>query len=419
MGSRVTEGSTVGSTAIAAQRFSRRGEGTLPPAVILGLDELVGLQTARILSRRGIPVIGIAKWPRNHACRTRHVKRLIIADTYSEEVLPVLVALGKTFRQKAVLVPCIDETVLLVSRHRAELDPYFLFALPEAPVVEMLADKEQFFRFALRENLPIPKTFLVTSREEAAAAAAGIRYPCIIKPSLKSRLWWLTLQTKALIVADASELLAAYDRVGKLAKVLIVQEYIRGGEGALFSSNCYYGRGGDRLVTFIAKKIRQWPPLTGFTSLGEECRNDIVLEESNLLFGKVPYWGLGYLEVKRDEVSGEHLIIEANIGRPTGRSALAEGCGVELLYTMYCDLVGLPLPANRTQTYRGGKWIQIINDMKSAWFFWRRGELTIPEYVRSLRGIKVFAIWSLSDPLPFLFDVFWRIKHHFFEKREQ
>ena len=196
--------------------------------------------------------------------------------------------------------------------------------------------------------------------------------------------------------------------------MLIVQEYIRGGEGALYSSNCYYDRSGAPLVTFIAKKIRQWPPLTGYTSLGEECRNDAVLEQSNLLFGKVPYRGLGYLEVKRDEVSGEHLIIEANIGRPTGRSALAEGCGVELLQTMYCDVLGMPLPAKRTQTYKGGKWIQIINDMKSAWFFYRRGELTIPAYLRSLQGIKVFAVWSLTDPLPFFADIYWRFVHHYF-----
>jgi predicted ATP-grasp superfamily ATP-dependent carboligase len=235
-----------------------------------------------------------------------------------------------------------------------------------------------------------------------------------MKPSLKSTLWWNAVHEKAVMASDAADLLASYDRVGHLAPVLIVQDYIRGGEGELFSSNCYYDRGGKPLVTFIARKIRQWPPLTGFTSLGEEVRNDTVLAQSNLLFGKVPYHGLGYLEVKRDAVSGEHLIIEANIGRPTGRSALAEGCGVDLLYTMYSDVVGLPLPENRTQTYQGGKWIQVLNDFKSAMYFRKQGELTMLGYLRSLRGIKVFADFSLSDPMPFLADLTWRLKHHYF-----
>jgi D-aspartate ligase len=82
---------------------------------------------------------------------------------------------------------------------------------------------------------------------------------------------------------------------------------------------------------------------------------------------------------------------------------------VELLYTMYCDVVGLPLPKNRVQTYRGGKWVQLLNDFRSALYFWRKGELTLFQYLRSLRNIKVFAIWSLSDPAPFGMDVWSKV----------
>jgi len=384
-----------------------------PPAVILGLDELVGIQTARILAREGVPLIGVAKRPSEYGCKTRYVKRIVEANTYGDEIVPALVELGKTLGEKAVLIPCIDECVLQVSRHRAALDPYYLYALPSPGVVETLTDKERFFRFALEEKLPIPKTFLISGREEALEAAAGLRYPCILKPSLKSSKWWEALMKKALIIADREEFIRTYDRVGGLAKVLIAQDWIPGGEGSLFSSNCYYDRGGKPLVTFIARKIRQWPPLTGFTSLGEEVRNDAVLEQSLIIFGKVSYHGLGYLEFKRDEHTGEHLVIEANIGRPTGRSALAEGCGVALLETMYCDVVGLPLPENREQTYRGGKWIQIVNDTRSAWFFWRRGELTVSEWLKSLRGIRVTAIFSWRDPLPFFVDLFSKLNNTF------
>jgi D-aspartate ligase len=390
-----------------------KNTGHRPPAVIVGLDELVGIQTARILARRGVPLIGVAKRPSEYGCKTRYVKRIVKANTYGDEIVPALVALGKTLDEKAVLVPCIDECVLQISRHRADLDPYFLYALPSPEVVETLTDKEQFFRFALKEKLPIPKTFLISRREEALEAAAKLRYPAILKPSLKSSKWWDTLMKKAIIIDSGDEFISTYDRVGDLAPVLIAQEWIAGGEGALFSSNCYYDREGKPLVTFIARKIRQWPPLTGYTSLGEECRNDTVLEQTLMIFGRVRYHGLGYLEIKRDENTGGHMVIEANIGRPTGRSSLAEGCGVELVYTMYCDVVGLPLPENRVQTYRGGKWIQIVNDCRSAWFFWRRGELTLWEWMKSLRGIRVTAIFSWSDPLPFFVDLYHKLKNTF------
>ena len=69
------------------------------------------------------------------------------------------------------------------------------------------------------------------------------------------------------------------------------------------------------------------------------------------LFESVDYRGLGYVEIKRDTRSDMYAIIEANIGRPTGHSAIAERGGVELLFTAYADAVGLPLPSAREQRY--------------------------------------------------------------------
>jgi predicted ATP-grasp superfamily ATP-dependent carboligase len=158
-------------------------------------------------------------------------------------------------------------------------------------------------------------------------------------------------------------------------------------------------------VTFVARKLRQWPPYVGITSLGEECRNDLVLQETVRLFKSVGYRGLGYLEMKRDARSGKYFVMEANVGRPTGRSTIAEAGGVELLYTMYCDALGWPLPENRVQTYKGVKWIDLRGDLQSALYYWHRGELTLREWWRSVRGPKAYALFSWKDPGPFLGDL--------------
>ncbi len=117
------------------------------------------------------------------------------------------------------------------------------------------------------------------------------------------------------------------------------------------------------------------------------------------------YVGLGYVEMKRDQRSGEFFLIEPNVGRPTGRSAIAEAGGVELLHSMYCDLAGLPLPTQRSQTYGQAKWIYLRHDLQAAYCAWRRGELTIRDWWTSVRGPKSFAVLSLRDPLPFLYDL--------------
>jgi D-aspartate ligase len=381
-----------------------------PHAIVVGLDSFTGLQTARILHRRSIPVIGVASDPGHFCCRTRVCERVVVAGTNAINLIRTLEDLAAQLPGKAVLVPCADESVSLISQHRQRLEKYYYVQLPDPEIVEMLMDKIGFYTYAQGAGLSIPLTFLLHNRSEAERAARKLTYPCVLKPSKKSRTWQQNTNIKAFKIASAEELLATYERCADWAEVLIVQQWIEGTDANLYSCNCYFGSDGDPLVTFIARKLRQWPPETGTSCLGEEVRNDIVLQESIRLFRGVNYRGLGYVEMKRDQRTGLHYIIEPNIGRPTGRSAIAEAGGVELLYTMYCDAVGWPLPANREQKYTGAKWIYWRKDIQSALYYWRRGDLTLREWWQSWRGRKFSAVFSWSDPVPFLLDLFGTIR---------
>jgi predicted ATP-grasp superfamily ATP-dependent carboligase len=107
--------------------------------------------------------------------------------------------------------------------------------------------------------------------------------------------------------------------------------------------------------------------------------------------------------MKRDDRTGRFYIIEPNVGRATGRSAIAEAGGVELLQTMYCDMLGLPLPAGE-QRYGGVKWIHLRWEFQAAVLQWRNGSLGLREWWRERRGPKAYAIFSWNDPLPFWLD---------------
>ena len=48
-----------------------------PYAIVIGLDCFTGLQTARILAGRGIPVIGIASDPQHACCRTKACENVL------------------------------------------------------------------------------------------------------------------------------------------------------------------------------------------------------------------------------------------------------------------------------------------------------------------------------------------------------
>jgi D-aspartate ligase len=376
-----------------------------PPAVVVGLDCITGLQTARILAGHGVPVIGLAGDPGHYACRTRACTRVLQADLAGEDLIDVLVRLGPELGERAALFPCTDLAVLQISRHRDRLAPWFVVALPDHAVVETLMDKVSFLRHAQAEGLPIPGTVIIENRADAEAAARTLSYPVALKPPIKTAAWQAHTNIKAFQVADGRELLDVYDRVGSWSDRLIAQEWIDGGVDSLYSCNTYFDATSRPLVTFVARKLRQWPAETGTSTLGEECRNDEVLAETLRLFTGVGYRGLGYVEMKQDARTGRHLIIEPNIGRPTGRSAIAEAGGVELVYTAYCDMVGRPLPPAREQRFLGAKWIDDRRDLQSALYAVRRGTLTPGGWWRSVRGPKAHAVLSRSDPLPFAHEL--------------
>jgi D-aspartate ligase len=378
----------------------------IPHAIVIGLDSLNGIQTVRILAKHQIPIIAIAKDPNHHGCRTRLCEQILYTNTASDELIQTLVDLGPQLNQKAVIYPCSDMTVLLVSRHRQELEPWFYVVLPDPEVIETLMNKLSFYKFAQQNGFPIPPTHFINSQEDAQYAAEELNFPCVLKPPMSATPEWeKNSKLKAYKLDGPDDLLDFYERSKVWAKDLIVQEWVEGTDDNLYSCNCYFNERFEPLVTFVSRKLRQWPPVTGESCLGEECRDDVVLEETLRLFRFAHLRGLGYVEIKRSARTGEYFIIEPNIGRPTGRSPIAEAGGVELLYTMYCDTLGLPLPQDINQTYSGVKWIDLRRDMQSALYHIQEGDLTVGEWWKTLQGKKAHALFAWNDPGPFFGDL--------------
>jgi len=387
-------------------------------AIVIGLDTMQGLQTARILASHRIPVIAIARDRTHHACRTRVCEKILWTDTTGPELIATLRELGPTLPAKAVVYPCHDQCVAIISSNRQQLDDWYHVVMADADVMEAMMNKERFYALAKACGVPCPQTLLLENRADTEKAARELCFPCVVKPVRRSRRWDENTMAKAFRVSTADELLELYDRVGNWAPALMAQQWIEGADADLYSCNCYFNSRSELIASFVAKKLRQWPPRTGSSCLGEECRNDTVHRDAVRLFESVGYIGLGYIEMKRDARSGKHYVIEANVGRPTGRSAIAEAGGVDILYAMYCDALARPLPSNLEQQYLGVKWIDLRHDIQSALHYYRSGELTAADWYRSLRGRKAFAVFSWSDPLPFWADL-WRALRVLLSSRER
>jgi predicted ATP-grasp superfamily ATP-dependent carboligase len=372
---------------------------------VVGLDNITGLQTARILAAHRVPVIGVVSDPRHFGAQTRACVEVVASSFADDDLVATLRSIDERLDRTSVLFPCSDVTVAALSRRRDDLPARMRLPLASHDVVDMLMDKGSFATYAMSAGLPVPRTAVLQTRVHAEDAAETLTFPCVVKPPVTSPTWRANAGAKAYPVRTPAELLEVYDRVSGWAPSLVAQEWVEGGEEALLSCNAYFDGDGKALVTFVARKVRQWPPRIGTSASGVECRDDELRDATIALFEGTRFHGLAYLEAKRDSRTGRLAIIEPNVGRPTGRSAIAEAGGVELVYTAYCDALDLPLPVNRQQSYGQAKWLDLRRDTQAAAVAMRRGDLTVREWAGSLRGPKAHAIWSPRDPKPFVVDV--------------
>lgn len=392
--------------------------GTIPPigsidVVLIGIDSLQGLQAARILKNHGLRVVAIAADARHPYCTTSRVEKVVHVPSVGPELLDVLLGDGSDPSgddDRPVLLACQDKSVRFLSKYRDRLSVRYRFSLPPASSIRTLMDKASFLEFASGSGIRVPDYAIVRNEADLERAAAELGFPCIYKPSIRGEAWDAHSTLKVLTAQTPDELRDIHRRCSGWADAFIAQTLIPGGDDCLYSFNGYFDAHGTALTTFVARKLRQWPPGAGSSCLGEEVRDDDLLGMALELFASLPYQGLAYLETKRHPDTGQHYAIEANVGRPTGRSAIAEAGGVELLHTMYCDVVGLPLPNRREQTYGTIKWIDVRHDLQSAFRMWRAGDLSMSEWARSYRGPKQYAIASWRDPAPFVHDLIGSVR---------
>src|SRR5205823_5757120 len=143
-----------------------------PTAYVGGMFD-TGLAAMRSLGRNGIPVVGLDPDPRQPGFRSRFGTGAQCPDPVHEpdRLLDYLVAAGKRQDQPGVLLPSSDAWVLFISRRRAELEPYFRFALPSLEVVEATLDKRRQYELAEKVGTPFPRTYYPNTVEEARHVA--------------------------------------------------------------------------------------------------------------------------------------------------------------------------------------------------------------------------------------------------------
>jgi D-aspartate ligase len=370
-------------------------------AVVLGLGQN-GLATVRCLGRKGVPVIGIDGNIKQYTARSKYCERKRCGDfKKGDGLIRLLIDIGKDLPGKAVLFPSGDSSLYLLSERRDDLRDYYLFTFPRREVVSLSLDKKRFYEFAAGKGFPMAMTFFPKGEEDCRLISKEIPYPCIIKPFQPNLGWRQKFPDQKLFkVSGPEQLLRTYERLSAVHSDLVVQECIEGDESNLMFSLTYLNRDSEPLGMFTGRKLRQYPPHFGTSSMAQSIYNKEIADKSAAILKEMKYTGYGSVEFKLNQRRREFQVIEvsARTWFPHGISA---ACGMNLEYFAYCDVAGLPLPP--INGFREGvKWIHEERDLKSSLQYLRNGELTLRQWIKSYGGARTYAISAWDDPGPMI-----------------
>jgi predicted ATP-grasp superfamily ATP-dependent carboligase len=343
---------------------------------------------------------------------SRHCgQRRICASPAEDEgaLLSDLVSLGQLHPGRPVLFYGDDALLRFLSRHREVLRERFRFALPPEGLLSALLDKIRFAALARELSLPVPPTILSTEGLDAAAIAARIPPPVILKPAC--HLGFHTANAvaglgpvKAFYAGSVAELGRMMDRLAAFSPDFVAQAYVPGGEEEVHSFHAYRDARGRVLGRYVGRKIRTYPRRAGISTYLELCDAPDLERLGLEVLERLGLMGVVKLDFKRDPRDGRYHLLEVN-ARFSLWNHLGAAAGVNLPLLAYRDLLGIPT-APSPPARAGLRWLSFADDARG---FFRSppsaGDLSFPAWIASLRGPKVHDVFAWDDAWPLVASV--------------
>ena len=355
----------------------------------------------RCLAQTSCTIFG-ADTVRNELAHSKYLKDFFLIPEITErsekDFLEVLIALAHKMdfeRDKPMVFTGKDDYLLFFARHHATLSRYFIFSFePSYARLTRALDKLLLAETALALGVTAPRSHSLKEFEREEDAPP---FPVIIKPAIKCRPE-VDVVRKAFrlrVCEDLSRLKVAVRALEDLQQPYIIQEYIPGGDEALFTCGVYCFQG--RLVAWsTSRKIRQFPPLTGECSFGETVHLPELVEPARRLVEAIGLSGIAQIEFKKH--NGRFYLIEIN-PRIWSWHEIHRFVGVNFVLIAVKHLLGLeafdrvvaPRPERRTWIFLSMDILHNVFLQKNASWF-----RVLCDFI----GADAEAFWNPRDPIP-------------------
>ena len=358
------------------------------------------LGIARSAGRLGIPVhrIGFERWAPARLSRYNSGWSTVGEHASPEQLLGVLRMFNEDVG-RAILIPVDDAGSVFVDEHASALEADFLLPRQPEGLARALSSKRGMYELCRDHDIPTPLSVFPESEADVLEHADRTEYPIVAKcinagdaPPDSPRV---------AIAENCQELVEAYRLMETPhAHNVMLQEYVPGTPETVWMFNGYFDGESECRVGFTGKKIRQSPPYTGATTLGVCLSNETVRETTVRFMKAIGYRGILDIGYRYDARDGRYKLLDVN-PRIGGTFRLFVGAdGSDVLRALYLDLTGQDVPS--TKLSEGRRWIVEPLDVASSLVYLRRGDITLREWARSLRGVSEAAWFAADDPAPFL-----------------
>ena len=379
-----------------------------PPVVLMG-----GINLVRTLGLAGIDAVVATPDPDEPALRSRYcTARWLLPPLASPGAIDSLAALGRKLStrlgRRVPLMYGSDDALELIQAHEGRLRRYYVFLLSDPAVARALIAKDRFEAFARDRGLPAPPA--LSWDGDGPDTVRGTTGPVLVKP--RSKVDWHHTALcqrlfggdgKARIFASGTEAAADAD-LALFHDKLTFQKYIAGGDADLWSFHGFADERGEVLASFIGRKVRTYPTLTGESAFIELGHDDSLEAVGREVARTCPMRGVFKMDFKRDAGDGRWYLLEIN-ARYNLWHYLGASNGANLMAAAYAYLVDGVRPGDFRASTRY-RWLSLDLDFKAYRELAARGETTFARWAGSiLRSRNIYNVFDWRDPAPWMH--FW------------
>jgi predicted ATP-grasp superfamily ATP-dependent carboligase len=370
-------------------------------AVVLGANYYIALSVMRNLGIYGIHVAALEYSTHEaYGLKSKYCSEVVIVPHYkkeTEEFIHALINYSKEQSVKPVLLPCADPYVEVIDAHSDLLRDYYLFpGMPQGRYKEIM-DKDTLEVLAKKHNVLVPKTIKMDD-ENFFEKVNSIGYPCLVKPT-NSHNFVSVFRRKMFKVFDENALRKAMQKSKDNDLEVIIQEIVPGFDDHMYTFDAYLNEESEVTHWLTCQKYRQYPINYGASVYTEQKYIKELTEIGIPFLETIGYKGVGEIEFKKHEKSGEFYLIEINV-RYSNLNELLTQAGINMPYITYRELTGNPLEEKHIDYNTGLVFRYTFEDLLAIKGYLSTKQLSVSQVFKSLFKRKVHAIRSLDDIKP-------------------